>query len=134
MFNVITRARVAAMLALAATTLCVAFAVPASAGTPIREKYCVNWETEACRTDKENLPNWTYYTRVEMQGYHCAALYDYFHSECGTANYVYSECELTEGNPKWASGYNVAGVRRNLQVILFHATSTSDCELHRNNG
>lgn len=134
--KVIPRARMAGSVALAATAMCLALASTASAGTPMSgEHYCPSLPSPGyCLTYAVNIPDWTYYTRAEMQGYHCAAGPNSQGRWCGTANYVYSACWSTPTNPKQGWGYNGSGVTRNINVIVFHATSNSDCNLYLNDG
>lgn len=124
----IPRAWVAGVLAIAATTaLCLGVTSSASAGTGVTHQYCTNVVNgNGCFTPSVNVPHWTYYTRAEMQGYHCAAGMGGRGLHCGTSNYVYSQCWYVETNPKYAYGVNQSGYTRNMEVWLFHSTG-GDC-------
>lgn len=125
--KVTTPARIAGFLAVVATVLCLGLGSSANAGTLITEIYCTNVAPGGlCVTNLVNIPDWTYYTRAEMQGRHCASGMNSRGYTCGTANYVYSRCWIETENPKYAWGRNESAETRNMQVILFHSTG-EDC-------
>jgi hypothetical protein len=134
-------ARIAGGLALAATVLCLGLTSTASAGTPIANATCSNWPVGTpCQTYVVNVPTYTVYARVEMQGYHCADVNGVpstqgcgFGSD-GGSNYVYSNCWYPpHASATYGQGWVAAGFPTTLTVILFHATSSSDCTLASHN-